>query len=91
MIDTTAFATSANLTTVQTNLESSITAVSTNQTNNYYSKTSTDGFLNAKAGLAGPSFIGTTYAVNLTVSGNLINGNTNILTTLNNKRNTHIH
>ena len=34
MIDTTACATSANPTTVQTNLESSITAVSTNQQNN---------------------------------------------------------
>ncbi len=87
MIDTTAFATSANLTTVQTNSESSINAVSTRQRNHYYNQAQTDGFLNAKAGLAGPSFTGTMNAVNMIIIGTLVNGGTNVLPSLNNEGN----
>ena len=42
--------------------------------------------LNSKAPLASPALIGTATAVNLTVSGNLINGTTNVLTALSEKQ-----
>ena len=38
-----------------------------------------------KAPLASPALTGTATAVNLTVSGTLLNGTTNVLTSLNNK------
>ena len=54
------------MSTLQTNLESSITAVS----NNSYSKTYIDTELIKKASLLSPAFTGTGTAANLTVSGN---------------------
>ena len=42
--------------------------------------------LNVKAPMASPALNGTATAVNLTVSGNLINGTTNVLTALSEKR-----
>ena len=42
--------------------------------------------LNLKAPMASPALTGTATAVNLTVSGNLINGTTNVLTALSEKQ-----
>ena len=72
------------MSTSQTNLVYSITAVS----NNSYRKTYIDTELIKKASLVSPAFTGTGTAVNLTVSGNLINGTTNVLTSLNSKATT---
>ena len=47
-----------------------------------------DTELNKKAALVSPAFTGTATAVNLTVSGSLINGTTNVLTSLNSKATT---
>jgi hypothetical protein len=44
--------------------------------------------LNAKAPLLSPSLSGTATAVGLTVSGDLINGTSNVLTSLNSKAST---
>ena len=69
---------------MQTNLEASINAVP----NNYYSKTYIDTELLKKASLISPALTGSATAINLTVSGSLINGTTNLLTSLNGKANT---
>ncbi len=66
---------------LQTNLESSITTVS----NSSYRKTYVDSELVKKAPLFNPALTGTGTVVNSTVSGNLINGITNVLTSLNSK------
>ena len=77
-------ATIAAMNTLQTNLEASINAVP----NNYYSKTYIDSELLKKASLISPALTGTATAINLNVSGTLINGTTNLLTSLNSKANT---
>ena len=69
---------------IQTNLEASINAVP----NNYYSKSYIDAELLKKASLISPALTGSATAINLTVSGTLINGTTNLLTSLNSKANT---
>ena len=83
MIDTSAFSTAQGL----TNLEASITIVGTNLTNNYHTKTQTDGFLNAKLNSAGPAWTSTATGLNLTLTGNLLVQGSNIITSLASKRN----
>ena len=83
MIDTSAFSTSQGL----TNLEASITAVGNNQTNNYYTKTQTDGFLGAKLNSVSPVWTSTATGANLTLTGNLLVQRNNIITSLASKRN----
>jgi hypothetical protein len=53
-----------------------------------YTKTEVNNALALKAPLASPALTGTATAVNLTVSGTLLAGTTNVLTTLNSKANT---
>jgi hypothetical protein len=53
-----------------------------------YTKTEVISALALKAPLASPALTGTATAVNLTVSGTLLAGTTNVLTTLNSKANT---
>jgi hypothetical protein len=83
MIDTSAFSTSQGL----TNLEASITAVGNNQTNSYYTKTQTDGFLGAKLNYVSPAWTRTATGANLTLTGNLLVQGSNIITNLASKRN----
>ena len=83
MIDTSAFSTSQGL----TNLEASITAVGNNQTNNYYTKTQTDGLLGPKLNSVSPAWTSTATGANLTLTGNLLVQGSNIITRLASKRN----
>ena len=76
-------ATTAQLNTLETNLASSVNSVSASQTNNYYTKTQTDGFLNGKVSSAGPTLTGTTSTYSVSVSANLLVQGINILNKIN--------